>query len=67
MFGFFKYNKYSGREWNVKYNSCFGFYSLIKMCILDHYNEEHNDYVKQLEIIETTYKKYPEFAPILEF
>ena len=37
------------------------------MCILDHYNKDENDYVKQLEIVEASYKsesKFPSIATI---
>lgn len=50
------------KDWLIDINT--GYYSLIKMCILDHYNEEDNDYVKQLEIVEASYKTKSKFPPI---
>lgn len=44
-----------------------GFYSLINMCISDHYNEDENDYVKQFQSIEEMYKselKFPSISAI---
>ena len=46
------------------FNKKKGFYSLINMCISDHYNEDENNYVKQFEIIEEMYKSESEFPSI---
>lgn len=49
------------------FNTKTGYCSLIDLCILKHYSEDENNYVKQLEIIEETYNsnsKFPSIAAI---
>jgi serine/threonine protein kinase len=50
------------RDWI--FDTTNGYYSLIKMCISDHYNVNKNDYVKQLENVETKYKSESKFPAI---
>ena len=59
--------KRSSYEEKWLFNNSTGYCSLIYMCILDHYNKDKNDYVKQFEIIEAAYKsesKFPSIAAI---
>ena len=50
------------KKWIFDKNT--GYYSLIKICILNHYNKDENDYVKQFEIIEEMYNYELKFPAI---